>query len=104
MIKSMTGYSRKEANTTFGALTIEAKTWNHRHSNVSVRIPPLLSQFEHPIRTTVRSRIHRGHAQVTIEHSEIDTAIGFPPKVQPRLSAAISSGSCRNPKRTPTAR
>ena len=76
MIKSMTGYSRKEANTTFGALTIEAKTWNHRHSNVSVRIPPLLSQFEHPIRTTVRSRIHRGHAQVTIELSEIDTESG----------------------------
>ncbi len=76
MIKSMTGYSRKEANTTFGALTIEVKTWNHRHSNVSVRIPPLLSQFEHPIRTTVRSRIHRGQAQVTIELSENDTQSG----------------------------
>ena len=73
MIKSMTGFSRKEANTTFGALTIEVKTWNHRHSNVSVRIPPLLSQFEHPIRTTVRSRIHRGQAQVTIDLSENDT-------------------------------
>ena len=73
MIKSMTGYSRKEGHTTFGTLTIEVKTWNHRHSNVSVRIPPLLSQFEHPIRTAVRNRIHRGQAQVNIELSENDT-------------------------------
>lgn len=72
----MTGYSRKEGCTTFGTLTIEVKTWNHRHSNVSVRIPPLLSQFEHPIRTAVRNRIHRGQAQVNIELSENDTESG----------------------------
>ena len=72
MIKSMTGYSRKEGHTAFGTLTIEAKTWNHRHSNVSVRIPPLLSQFEHPIRTAVRNRIYRGQAQVNLELSESD--------------------------------
>jgi uncharacterized protein (TIGR00255 family) len=73
MIKSMTGYSRKEAETTFGTLTIEVKTWNHRHCNVSARIPPLLSQFEHVVQTTVRNRIHRGQAQVKIELSDNDT-------------------------------
>lgn len=76
MIKSMTGYSRKEGYTAFGTLTIEVKTWNHRHSNVSIRIPPPLSQLEHPIRTAVRNRIQRGHAQVSIELSENDTNSG----------------------------
>ena len=76
MIKSMTAYSRKEGYTSFGTLTIEVKTWNHRHSNVSVRLPPLLSQFDHPIRTAVRNRIHRGQAQVSIELSKNDSDTG----------------------------
>ena len=67
MIKSMTGYSRQEAETSLGALTIELKTWNHRHSNVTVRLPSLLSRFEHRILSVVRSRVHRGQAQVTVE-------------------------------------
>jgi len=67
MIKSMTGYSREQAETSLGALTIELKTWNHRHSNVTVRLPPLFTRFEHCILSTVRSRIHRGQAQVTID-------------------------------------
>ena len=73
MIKKHDGYSRKEAETTFGTLTIEVKTWNHRHCNVIVRTPSLLSQFEHSIQTAVRRRIHRGQAQVNIELSENDT-------------------------------
>ena len=67
MIKSMTGYSRQEAEIPLGVLTIELKAWNHRHSNVAVRLPPLLSRFEHRILSTVRSRVHRGQAQVTVE-------------------------------------
>ena len=72
MIKSMTGYSRQEAKTSLGALTVEVKTRNHRHCNVSVHIPPLLSRFEHPIRTAVQNRIRRGHAHVNIGLSESD--------------------------------
>ena len=92
MIKSMTGYSRKEGPTNFGTLTIEVKTWNHRHSNVSVRIPPLLSQFEHSIRTVVRNRIHRGHAQVNIEHSENGTDSGSHLKLNLALAKQYHQG------------
>ena len=76
MIKSMTGYSRQNAEISLGALTIEVKTRNHRHCNVSVGIPPLLSQFEHPIKTAVRNHIHRGHAHVNIELSESEAESG----------------------------
>ena len=100
MIKSMTGYSRQNAEISLGALTIEVKTRNHRHCNVSVGLPPLLSQFEHPIKTAVRNHIHRGHAHVNIELSESEAESGSSSKVQPCLGKTVSSRTCRTPKRT----
>ena len=67
MIKSMTGYSRHEAETTFGKLVIEIKSWNHRYCNVTVRTPDLLSRFEHRIQNAIRNRIPRGQIQVSVE-------------------------------------
>lgn len=67
MIKSMTGYSRRETEATFGKLVIEIKSWNHRYCNVTVRTPDLLSRFEHRIQNAIRNRIPRGQIQVSVE-------------------------------------
>ena len=67
MIKSMTGYSRRETEATFGKLVIEVKSWNHRYCNVTVRTPDLLSRFEHRIQNAIRNRIPRGQIQVSVE-------------------------------------
>lgn len=63
----MTGYSRHEAETTFGDLVIEIKSWNHRYCNVTVRAPELLSRFEHQIQSAIRNRVTRGQIQASIE-------------------------------------
>ena len=67
MIKSMTGYGRQEAETPLGTLVIELKAWNHRYCNVTVRLPTLLSRFEHQVQNLIRSRIPRGQVQATVE-------------------------------------
>jgi uncharacterized protein (TIGR00255 family) len=67
MIKSMTGYSRCAAETPFGPLIIELKAWNHRYCNVTVRLPNLLSQFEHRIQNLIRDGVARGQIQASIE-------------------------------------
>lgn len=67
MIQSMTGYSRHEAETAFGKLIIEIKSWNHRYCNVTVRLPDLLSRFEHRIQSIIRNRVSRGQLHALIE-------------------------------------
>ena len=49
MIRSMTGYSRHKAETPFGQLIIEIKSWNARYCKVTVRTPEFLSRFDHQI-------------------------------------------------------
>jgi uncharacterized protein (TIGR00255 family) len=66
-IKSMTGYARQESETELGGLVIELKAWNHRYCNVTVRLPTLLSRFEHRIQSLIRNRVARGQVQATIE-------------------------------------
>ena len=63
----MTGYSRCTAETPFGLLIIELKAWNHRYCNVTVRLPDLLSQFEHRVQNLIRNRVPRGQIQASIE-------------------------------------
>ncbi len=67
MIRSMTGYSRHRAETAFGQLVIELKSWNHRYCNVTVRTSELLSRFENRIQSAIRNRIPRGQIQATVE-------------------------------------
>ena len=70
MIKSMTGYSRHKAETAFGQLTIEIKSWNARYCKVTVRTPEFLSRFDHQIHNAVRNRVSRGQIQATVEWAE----------------------------------
>lgn len=70
MIRSMTGYSRHRAETPFGQLVIEIKSWNARYCKVTVRTPEFLSRFDHQIHSAVRNRVSRGQIQATVEWTE----------------------------------
>jgi uncharacterized protein (TIGR00255 family) len=87
MIKSMTGYSRREAETDFGKLIVEIKSWNHRYCNIVVRLPEILSRFEHQVYAAVKNRIARGQIQATIELGEGETALL---QQKPRLDMALA--------------
>ena len=91
----MTGYSRHDSETALGRLTIELKAWNHRHSNITVRLPSLLSQFEHRILSAVRHHVHRGQAQVGVELSENDSSLSTHLSLNVALAKEYHAGLTR---------
>lgn len=63
---SMTGYGKGEYNADGIELTCEIKTVNNRYLDVSIKAPRIFAAYEDVIRTTVRDKLSRGHADVYI--------------------------------------
>jgi uncharacterized protein (TIGR00255 family) len=66
MVQSMTGYGRAENN----AYCVEIRSINHRYLEIFMRIPPLLSQIEMPLRNLLKGYFARGKFDVTISIAE----------------------------------
>lgn len=56
MIQSMTGYGVAEK----GEFKVEVRSLNHKHLDVSIRMPSLLLKHEIPLRNMVKERFARG--------------------------------------------
>ena len=67
---SMTGYGRGEYKEGGIELTVEIKTVNNRYLDVAVKSPRIFIAFEEVIRSTVREKLTRGHADVFITLSD----------------------------------
>ena len=67
---SMTGYGRGEYKEGGIELTVEVKTVNNRYLDVAVKCPRIFIAFEDIIRSTVREKLTRGHADVFISLSD----------------------------------
>ena len=67
---SMTGYGRGEYKEGGIELTVEIKTVNNRYLDVSVKSPRIFIAFEEVIRSAVREKLTRGHADVFISLSD----------------------------------
>ena len=63
---SMTGYGKGEYKEGGVELTCEIKTVNNRYLDVSVKAPRIFTAFEEVIRSTVREKLSRGHADVFV--------------------------------------
>ena len=66
MIRSMTGYGRAEAAGARVALSVECKSVNHRHLDVSLKFPRILGGFEADARRLVQSAVSRGRVDVSV--------------------------------------
>lgn len=67
MIRSMTGFGRAEATGPGFVLTVEARSVNHRHLDVALRLPRALAAFETDARKLVAARLERGRVDVTVQ-------------------------------------
>ena len=66
MIRSMTGYGRAEvAGARFG-VAVEAKSVNHRHLDVAVKLPRALASLELDARRLVQSAVQRGRVDLSV--------------------------------------
>ena len=67
---SMTGYGRGEFKRGGIEITAEIKTVNNRYLDVSVKCPRIFIAYEDVVRTIVREKLTRGHADVYIGFSD----------------------------------
>ena len=60
MIRSMTGFARRERQGPWGTLTCELRTVNHRYLEVSLRLPEDVRSLENDARQLVGASLRRG--------------------------------------------
>ena len=66
----MTGYGRGEYKAGGVELTVEIKTVNNRYLDASVKCPRIFNAYEEEVRSAVRKKLTRGHADVFISLSD----------------------------------
>jgi uncharacterized protein (TIGR00255 family) len=60
MIRSMTGFARRERQGPWGTLTCELRAVNHRYLELSLRMPEELRGLENDARQLLTSTLRRG--------------------------------------------
>jgi len=65
-LDSMTGFAREDTETTFGTLTCELRTVNHRYLDVHFRLPDELRAKEIELRQRIGSRLKRGKVDCSL--------------------------------------
>ena len=64
---SMTGFGRAEATGDSVTVTAEARSVNHRHLDIALRLPRALAAFEMDARRMIQSRLERGRIDVAVQ-------------------------------------
>lgn len=66
MTRSMTAFARQEQNGPWGMLSWELRSVNHRHLEISPRLPEELRALEGKVRETIQARLRRGKIDATL--------------------------------------
>jgi uncharacterized protein (TIGR00255 family) len=66
MIASMTGFARRELNGSFGTLTCELRSVNHRYLEPGFRLPEELRPLESELRQQLSKNLKRGKVDCTV--------------------------------------
>lgn len=66
MTRSMTAFARQESQQSWGSLTWEVRSVNHRFLEPHLRLPESLRELEGPLRELLRKRLSRGKVECTL--------------------------------------
>ena len=66
MIRSMTGFGRRQAPWHDGSVTVEMRSVNHRFLEIASRLPRPLSHLEDSFKKAIRQRCARGRIDITV--------------------------------------
>lgn len=72
MIRSMTGYGRKQAVTGGMHITVEIKSVNHRYFEFSARVPRAYGFLEEKLKSYIQSLISRGKVECYIQIDNLE--------------------------------
>jgi len=67
MIRSMTGFARREQTGDFGTLIWEVRSVNHRYLEVALRVPEELRGAEGDIRAAIQAAVRRGKVDANLQ-------------------------------------
>ncbi len=65
MPRSMTGFARQEVQHSWGSLSCEIRSVNHRYLEPSIRLPEALRSIESNLREQLRKKLSRGKVEAT---------------------------------------
>jgi len=86
----MTGFGRGSASRAAATATVEVKSVNKRHHDISVRMPGNLAEKESAIQTALRDAFERGQFTVYIDvESNLDTTVPY--RVDPEATATYAN-------------
>jgi len=66
MIRSMTGFGRRQASWQDGSVTVEMRSVNHRFLEIACRLPRPLSHLEDAFKKAIQQRCARGRIDITV--------------------------------------
>jgi uncharacterized protein (TIGR00255 family) len=66
-LRSMTGFGRAEAISEGFAVAVEARSVNHRHLDIALRLPRALAAVEMDARRLIQARLERGRIDVAVQ-------------------------------------
>jgi uncharacterized protein (TIGR00255 family) len=69
-MQSMTGYGRSEVRQAHLALTVEARSVNHRYLDIALRYPRIYAPLEARMKQRVSAHFTRGHIDITLVQQE----------------------------------
>lgn len=76
MISSMTAFARQEHTDTWGSLTLEVRSVNHRYLDIGLRLPDELRVLEGRIREQLQAQLNRGKVDVQVRYQPEQHASG----------------------------
>jgi uncharacterized protein (TIGR00255 family) len=66
MIRSMTGFARRERQGPWGTLVCELRTVNHRYLEASLRLPEELKALDNEVRQAIAAALRRGKVDANV--------------------------------------
>src|SRR5690606_29917959 len=66
MIRSMTGFARRERQGPWGTLVCELRTVNHRYLETSLRLPDELKRLDNDLRQAIAAALRRGKVDANL--------------------------------------
>jgi uncharacterized protein (TIGR00255 family) len=71
MIRSLTGFGRAQMAGEKVVVSVEARSVNHRHLDVALKLPRLLASLEGEVRRIVQGRLERGRVDVSVSMAAV---------------------------------
>jgi len=96
----MTGFGRAEVSAGPITITVEARSLNHRHLDVTLRLPRALADLEMDARRLVQSRLERGRVEIAVQIPPTPSASAQQVRVDQRSPPSTSHGHASSPRRS----